>query len=86
VNGRLRPLCFDHDKRTGEHRALLCTRCNKALGMLGDTPESLYRAYLLVKYKMRPIGPGDPWIIEHKAAVFPLLISALDDAKARLNP
>lgn len=37
-------LCFDHDHETGEFRGWLCTRCNTALGKLGDTLESLKRA------------------------------------------
>ena len=34
----------DHCHATGRLRGLLCFSCNKALGMLGDTEESLERA------------------------------------------
>lgn len=38
-------LFVDHDHLTGEIRGLLCAGCNSGLGHLGDTAESLYRAY-----------------------------------------
>lgn len=37
-------LQVDHDHRTGRVRGLLCHRCNKAIGLLGDTSEALTRA------------------------------------------
>lgn len=36
--------CVDHDHHTNKVRGLLCHTCNKALGMLGDTYERVYRA------------------------------------------
>jgi len=36
-------LVFDHDHETLEHRGWLCDNCNRSIGMLGDTIESLYR-------------------------------------------
>lgn len=37
----------DHDHVTGKIRGILCSNCNRALGVLGDSPETL-RA--LVRY------------------------------------
>jgi len=37
-------LCVDHDHTTLQVRGLLCTPCNKAIGQLGDTAESLRKA------------------------------------------
>lgn len=34
-----RDLCIDHNHATGRVRALLCTRCNTAIGSLRDNPE-----------------------------------------------
>jgi len=39
--------CVDHDHLTNEIRGLLCHSCNRGLGLLGDTLESLLKA---VKY------------------------------------
>lgn len=41
VNPRQKRLCIDHDPETGRIRGLLCDTCNRALGMLGDTKDSL---------------------------------------------
>ncbi len=37
----------DHDHKTGKVRGLLCGRCNKGIGFLGDTIKGLQRA---IKY------------------------------------
>jgi len=37
-------LCIDHDHNTGELRALLCNKCNVALGMLDDNPALCFQA------------------------------------------
>ena len=40
---------IDHNHETGEVRGILCKNCNRALGLLGDNPETMARAeaYLL---------------------------------------
>ena len=42
-------LVFDHDHETLEHRGWLCDNCNRSIGMLGDTIESLERAIKYLK-------------------------------------
>jgi len=38
-------LVVNHCHKNGKVRGLLCSKCNKGLGMLGDTEESLSKAY-----------------------------------------
>ena len=35
---------IDHNHETGEVRGILCKKCNRALGLLGDNPKNLFRA------------------------------------------
>jgi len=41
----------DHCHTTGRVRGILCTRCNSALGALGDNPAGLFRALQYVSEK-----------------------------------
>lgn len=34
---------IDHNHKTGEVRGILCKTCNRALGLLGDSPDTLAR-------------------------------------------
>lgn len=42
--GERLPLAVDHDHDTGKIRGLLCSKHNKAIGMLGDSPGMLLSA------------------------------------------
>lgn len=44
ANGKTRSLAVDHDHETDRVRGLLCRRCNTAIGILGDTHETIRRA------------------------------------------
>ena len=44
VNGNGNRLCVDHDHATGMVRALLCIKCNVAIGLFGDNPKCLMDA------------------------------------------
>lgn len=48
-NTEVANFAVDHCHSTGKVRGLLCNQCNRAIGMLGDTPESVLRAYEYLK-------------------------------------
>lgn len=43
VCGNTENLCIDHDHITGKVRGVLCSRCNSALGLLGDSKEVILK-------------------------------------------
>lgn len=44
ICGRTNDLCVDHDHTTGKIRGILCRKCNKNIGGLGDNEEGLAKA------------------------------------------
>ena len=42
-------LVVDHCHNTGKVRGLLCTMCNKGIGLLGDTEENVSKALVYLK-------------------------------------
>lgn len=53
-------LCVDHDHETGKVRGVLCRACNRSIGQLGDTAESLQKATsYLAKTELGRNVPGD---------------------------
>lgn len=50
---KVRQLCVDHDHETGKVRGLLCSNCNRALGLLQDSPVvcNALKEYLITNNK-----------------------------------
>lgn len=48
-NGKLLPLCVDHDHKTGENRDLLCGPCNALVGMAMEDQDRLLSALAYVR-------------------------------------
>jgi hypothetical protein len=48
------PLAVDHDHATDENRGLLCGLCNKAIGLMKDSPELLQRAIDYLNFHRKP--------------------------------
>jgi len=44
ICGEYKPLCIDHNHKTGSFRGLLCQNCNRGLGMFRDEPGILMKA------------------------------------------
>lgn len=44
LSGKAKDLAVDHDHATGAVRALLCSACNTAIGLFGDSKELLTKA------------------------------------------
>lgn len=47
---RVEPLVVDHDHETNQKRGMICNRCNRALGLVLDDPDTLYG---LIEYLAR---------------------------------
>lgn len=51
LNGKLKKLAVDHDSRFPKsHRFLLCSNCNRALGLFRESPTILENAIAYVEY------------------------------------
>jgi hypothetical protein len=48
--GGRRALALDHNHATGAVRGILCSACNTALGMFGDSPDVLTRAIAYLEH------------------------------------
>lgn len=49
-HGKTKDLAIDHDHKTGAIRALLCSNCNRGLGLFNDDPALLAKAQSYVLY------------------------------------
>jgi Recombination endonuclease VII len=74
-DGSRERLACDHNHATGENRALLCQRCNRVLGMLGDSQELAVRVFeYLRRHDGSPI-PYQPPNLEEPAYALPVSAS-----------
>ena len=48
-NGTIAWLCVDHNHETNKIRGLLCDRCNRAIGLFGDSTDLLFKALVYLK-------------------------------------
>lgn len=68
-------LCVDHDHESGLVRGLLCSPCNRAIGLLGDTAASVARAaaYLANREELveihRRLGGTAPLAVQQQLAI-----------------
>lgn len=53
IRGKIPSLAIDHDHATGAIRALLCSNCNRGLGLFNDSVELLAKACEYVLYHER---------------------------------
>ena len=53
ASGKTKDLAIDHDHETGAIRALLCSNCNRGLGLFNDSVELLAKARDYVLYHER---------------------------------
>ena len=54
VCGSKDKLCYDHDHQNMKFRGVLCNKCNRSIGILGDTVESIQKVlFYLTKEKVQ---------------------------------
>ena len=51
VCGSKDKLCYDHDHKNMQFRGVLCNKCNRSIGILGDTVESIQKVLFYLKSK-----------------------------------
>jgi len=51
VCGSKEQLCYDHCHATMDFRGVLCNKCNRSIGQLGDTIESIEKVLFYLKEK-----------------------------------
>lgn len=51
-------LCYDHDHDTMAFRGVLCNRCNRAIGLLGDNIEGLTKALAYLEHHQAQQNAG----------------------------
>jgi hypothetical protein len=49
------PLVVDHNHETGQIRGLLCDRCNRAIGLLQDSPTVVFNACYYLYLYLQPV-------------------------------
>ena len=47
--GRYKNMAVDHCHKTGKIRGILCSKCNRAAGLIGDTSEGALKLYNYLK-------------------------------------
>lgn len=57
-NGQWESLNIDHCHKSGNFRGMLCSKCNKGIGLLRDDPEILRKAIIYLEHH-RKLIPGE---------------------------
>lgn len=52
ICGSNEKLCIDHDHKTGEVRAILCSKCNSAIGLMNEDTNLFEKAIAYLKKKL----------------------------------